>query len=184
MNELFAHADAGGDEFWIDPSPRMGELALYWSGDNPTLYVNLPRNRVRDLRDALNRWLDEQQRNDPNPAGAGALAQPAWVEPNPRGPYHALVRRLVTEEVAKEVARVLPLHLSPQAAIQADPEPQDVGHSEEPADSSRAARTARLNAQTYCDRCGHSWRVHSRTGNGHCVAQLGTVYCGCERMAP
>lgn len=193
---IFEHEDSAGDAFKITGSPRVGELALYWAEDNAS-YVNLPRSVVRDLRDALNRWLDEQQRHDPNPAGS-----------NTAPPYETLVRRLVAEEVA----RVLPLHQSPQAAmvpdpdaehgwakapgfctiegckltvtttdhLEHDPEPQAVGHPEAPGIDWTDKSGVRYE---YCTECGHVWGAHSPSDVRHgCGAILGKGRCGCEAI--
>lgn len=195
---IFEHEDSAGDAFKITGSPRVGELALYWAEDNAS-YVNLPRSVVRDLRDALNRWLDEQQRHDPNPAGS-----------NTAPPYETLVRRLVAEEVA----RVLPLHQSPQAAmvpdpdaehgwakapgfctiegckltvtttdhLEHDPEPKAVGHPEAPGIDWTDKSGVRYE---YCGGCGHSWSRHG-VGAGNCNVRVhtrwGTSACGCEAI--
>lgn len=206
---IFEHEDNSGDAFEIGDSPRAGELALYWAEDNAS-YVNIPRGVVRSLRDALNRWLDEQQSRDPNPAGlrpesvySGSVAE-------------TLVRRLVAEEVA----RVLPLHQSPQAVgwvlpdrmrpqepepqhatntglrlcidpgcsvpaathAEHDPEPKAVGHPEAPGIDWTDKSGVRYE---YCTECGHVWGIHapddSRSG---CVATLGKGRCGCEAIRP
>lgn len=107
-----------------------------------TATVRRDRDDVRNLRDALNRWLDEQQRNDPNPAGRRAPAEP---------PYTALVRRLVAEEVA----RVLPLHQSPQAVLRCDGTACCEPHPRDPAVREYATNTGlAFCADTDCDQAG------------------------------
>lgn len=199
---IFKITDADGDGFDICESDRRGTLRLALQPDS--IWTRLERGDVRNLRDALNRWLDEQQRNDPNPAGRRAPAEP---------PYTSLVRRLVAEEVA----RVLPLHQSPQAAVheyatntglglctdtactypfdhsaeshaEHDPEPQAVGHPEAPAVDwsdklfGRAEYPEGLKFD-YCTGCGHSWGAHGDWGTGkhQCDSQLGKDRCGCTR---
>lgn len=108
--------DGDGVDIVFTPiSVRMSQ-----TGTGP--YAGLPRQDVRDLRDALNRWLDDQQSRDPNPADQNPRSQDylGWARkqvdrPLPEPPYEALVRRLVAEELAK----VLPLHQAPQAAVPA-----------------------------------------------------------------
>lgn len=99
---IFEHEDNSGDAFEIVDSPRAGELAIYWAEDNAS-YVNLNPAAVNRLHAALGQWL----------AGNNITMRSA-VRPEP--PYETLVRRLVAEEVA----RVLPLHQSPQAAVRCD----------------------------------------------------------------
>lgn len=110
---IFEHTDIDGDRLEVSKAPEdwsevhRGSLAFMVTRHSNEQTSALPRHRVRDLRDALNRWLDEQQSRDPDPAGRRP-------EPQYSGSVaETLVRRLVAEEVA----RVLPLHQSPQAAL-------------------------------------------------------------------
>lgn len=202
---IFVHKDCDGDELEVseaheDWSERhRGSLAFMVTHHSNEQTSALPRDRVRDLVDALNRWLDEQQRHDPNPAGS-----------NTAPPYETLVRRLVAEEVA----RVLPLHQSPQAAmvpdpdaehgwakapgfctidgckltvtttdhLEHDPEPQAVGHPEAPGIDWTDKSGVRYE---YCGGCGHSWSRHG-VGAGNCNVRCanGGVFakCGCEAI--
>lgn len=198
---IFVHRDCDGDELEVseaheDWSERhSGSLAFMVTHHSNEQTSALPRDRVRSLRDALNRWLDEQQSRDPNPAGS-----------NTAPPYETLVRQLVAEEVA----RVMPLHQSPQAAMvpepqhasntglalcldpfctkprdhaEHDPEPQAVGHPEAPGIDWTDKSGVRYE---YCTECGHSWSRHG-VGAGNCNvlrvhARGGYVGCGCEAI--
>lgn len=138
---IFRHRDRDGDELDV------------WALENALLFHNtsrtgelvtarLERGDILRLANALDTWLHNEREEAPSHA----------EDPEPI--YTALVRRLVAEEVA----RVLPLHQSPQAAsdglateimnmcqivgcdlipsrtwhLEHDPEPQDVGHPAEP----------------------------------------------------
>lgn len=100
MDDYF-HTDGDGDVFRIltyqgeqrgDRYLRVATREADAHADD-FLEVVLLETNVRELRNYLTAWLDGPGASDPEPV------------------YTALVRRLVTEEVA----RVLPLHLSPQA---------------------------------------------------------------------
>lgn len=101
--------DGDGADFVFTPiSVRVSR-----TGTGP--YAGLNRESVRGLRDALTRWLDDQQSQDTNAAGLTGWARWPADRSLPEPPYEALVRRLVAEEVA----RVLPLHQASQAAVPA-----------------------------------------------------------------
>lgn len=141
-DSIFYHEDEDSDALTLVRSTtRLGALYVHTDRSGARQSVRLERGDVRSLRDALNRWLDEQQRNDPNPAGRPAInSQRDVVVPEPI--YTALVRRLVAEEVA----RVLPLHQSPQAALRCD---YDCSHCHgDDEDDSSAAHEYATNTDT------------------------------------
>ena len=149
---LFQHTDHEGDRLFVRSIVRSSTHPGYLifgsedSEENEAVAVRHDRHVVQDLYRAIGRWLDDECAADPS-----NVAQTA-ADPEPI--YTALIRRLVTEEVA----RVLPLHQTPQAAVPdpychipncgwgscnkhpdgcktcvSDPEPHDVGHAEAPA---------------------------------------------------
>lgn len=93
-------------------------------------YAGLPRDEVVRLAGELHQWLYEP--------GDATTADPEPI-------YTALVRRLV----AKEVARVLPLHQPPQAELRCD---YDCSHCEGDDDEEDAPRYATNTGLSLCAR--------------------------------
>lgn len=112
---IFTHTDRDGDEMEILQAMYSGPaLLVHTATGDRAISVRIPRSDVLRLANALDLWLNSE--------GVRVSAPAEDQEPI----YTALVRRLVAEEVA----RVLPLHQAPQAAV---PEPDaEAGWEEAP----------------------------------------------------
>lgn len=157
-----------GQEMNLRPYDADHLILGVYSGQNAR--IKLDAADVDKLWAFLNRWLNQ---------GATPPADPEPI-------YTALIRRLVTEEVA----RVLPLHQAPQASVpepdaedgwrRVDPEPHDVGHADEPADHGRLMSKLQRAAVRVpkCTTCNHFWSDH--TGE----MCWGHSKCGCAQERP
>lgn len=149
---LFKDHDADDDWIYVDTAPEVA--GLFVKTDPGGAY--LTPGKANELHAALGRWLSE----------SGVTAQLATAPPTPSD--QDFIRQVVHEEVA----RVLPLHLAPQAAecdgtacCQPHPVPEPLCGLIRPADAHAAAR---------CTWCGHLWAEHAgsttRTRCGQCNA--------------
>lgn len=131
---IFSHQDCDGDgvEILADSDDPQEDLVLLTSprtGDR-SVGVRLDRGAVLRLREALDEWLAEQ----------GAVPKPVY-------PADSVYGQLIAQAVRAEVARVLPLHQAPTAAVGIDcPEP---------------IRPGQLLADVHRD-CGFVWAMHRR----------------------
>lgn len=106
---LFTHEDDEGDAFEVVEARagHAGQLVFNFACRRPDISgVFLPHDRVAALHAALGEWLMYE--------GPKTQAPDAPIGVN------SLIDQLITRRVAEEVARVLPLHLAPQAYV---PEP-------------------------------------------------------------
>lgn len=163
--DIFNHRDPHSSELDVypDATGRGRHIHLQITSPGGGASAQLHPAAVNDLYAALGRWMAEE----------GITAQETSTPPADLNPiYDAIVKRLTDEWLP----RVLPLHRAPQAATWAptvfpttschrsgnhgpeslcsdcvcDPEPQDVGHAEEPAGQGR------------CSDCGASWGSDGR----------------------
>jgi len=171
-DSIFKREDRDGDELDVYRG-NAGALTFHATEhvDHTLISVHLDRTAVLRLRDALTAWIGDQ--DDPRPV------------PNYTTPVD------VHTMIIETLARVLPLHQSPQASVPAplcttpgcdrfpessghfehDPEPHDVGHPGSAADSllwdENAAplcdgvRPLGVDADDECPACAHLWAVHA-----------------------
>lgn len=177
---IFRYTDTDGDELEVsEPDPEelerhRGSLLFTVTQRGRDQSSALTAIAVDGLIGALERWR------------SGTTSTPP-ADPEPI--YTALIRRLVTDEVA----RVLPLHRAPQslppacqtpvgcvASLPEDPEPHDVGHADEPADHGRLMSELQRAAVRVpkCTTCNHFWSDH--TGE----MCWGHSKCGCAQERP
>lgn len=184
--DLFEHVDEEGDSLRVlavHATERNPAYLVFRNEDakeNDLVDVRHDRGKVLSLYNALGAWLW------PGETNTATLADPEPI-------YTALIRRLVTEEVA----RVLPLHQAPQAAVpercgriakpgvrlkdkcpdcgyiwmthpthpEPDPEPHDVGHAEAPAKPHPTDWSDALFGKAEYE--GHGLKFDYCTGCGH-----------------
>lgn len=175
MNLIFEHEDGAGDRIKIRECLDHLVVESEDGSDGGEVEVRLPHDRVAALHAALGEWL-------------GRTTAPIAS--------NSLIDQLIVKRVAEEVARVLPLHLSPLAfksdaeRRREEPEPQHAKY--EDAHSPLCPLCGQLWTDThgqpgypcvrkgdkgwgldgippsapYCTECMHSWSRHTGLAHG------------------